>query len=197
METVAVSDNTIVVGAGLDDDNGFNAGSANVFERQAGSWVEVAKLMPSDPAPGDFLGALVAASGNTVVVWAHQDDDQDLVDSGSAYVFERVGNSWVDTTKLTASDGATGDFFRVSLTVSGNVLAVGALGHDGGDLASSGATYVFERLGGVWVEVAKLTAGDAATGDTFSGSVAASRNTLLVGARGDHLGNPGSAHVFQ
>jgi hypothetical protein len=50
---VAIDDNTIVVGARYDDDNGSNSGSAYVFSDNGTSWPQVAKLVPDDGAAGD------------------------------------------------------------------------------------------------------------------------------------------------
>ena len=83
---VALSGDTAVVGAFLDDDNGESSGSAYVFIRIAGVWTEQAKLLPADGASGDFFGRSVALDGNTAVIGAPHDDDNGG-NSGSAYVF--------------------------------------------------------------------------------------------------------------
>jgi len=88
--SVAVSGDTVVVAAPLDDDQGDRSGSAYVFERPAGGWSgtlsQAAKLLASDGASGYIFGNSVAVSGDTVVVGAPLDDDQGE-SSGSAYVF--------------------------------------------------------------------------------------------------------------
>ena len=58
------------------------------------SWAdEQAKLTASDGADFDQFGFSVSVSGDTAVVGASGDDD-DGIDSGSAYVFERIGTVW-------------------------------------------------------------------------------------------------------
>ena len=64
-------------------------------------------------------------------------------------------------TMLIASDAAAGDRFGLAIAISGNTAIVGAQIHDG----RAGAAYVFERMGGAWVEVAELTASDAGVGN--------------------------------
>ena len=69
--------------------------------------------------------------------------------------------SWGQVQKLTAgSDAGAGDFFGSAVSISGDVVVVGAyLNDDAG--ADSGSAYVFERnQGGAdnWGEVKKLTA---------------------------------------
>ena len=80
----AVSGNLAVIGAYSDDDNGQSSGSAYVFDVATGN--EMCKLTASDGAWGDEFGISVAIDDNTIVVGAHQDNDN-AIDAGSAYVF--------------------------------------------------------------------------------------------------------------
>ena len=64
--SVAISDNQIVVGTQGDDDNGSSSGSAYVFEKPSSGWAnmtQTAKLLPSDGARNDYFGNSVAISG--------------------------------------------------------------------------------------------------------------------------------------
>jgi len=81
-------------------------------------FIEEQKLTASDGAFADIFGDQVAASGSAVVVGARADDNL----KGSAYVFERQGGSWVETQKLTASDGSVFSFFGVSAAISGSTF---------------------------------------------------------------------------
>jgi len=82
--------------------------------------------------------------------------------------------------KLTAGDGAPQDGFGFSVAADADVAVIGAPGDD--DLGGgAGAAYVFERFGGTWAEVAKLTAADGAAGDLFGRSVAISPSYAVAG----------------
>src|SRR4030095_10897832 len=73
--SVAMSGDTIVVGASFDDTAaGLNAGSAYVYVRSGTTWSEQAHLLASDVAADDFFGGSVAISGDTIVVGAPVDD---------------------------------------------------------------------------------------------------------------------------
>ena len=86
--SVTISGETALVGARGDDDNGSNSGSAYIFEQQLdGTWSEFQKLTASDGANVDYFGRSVAISGDTALVDAYADDDNG-VDSGSAYVYD-------------------------------------------------------------------------------------------------------------
>ena len=190
--SVAFSGSTVVVGAWFDDIGGNpNQGSAYVFKRQGGAWVEAQKLTASDGTAGDNFGLSVAVSGSTIVVGAWLDDIGGNPDQGSAYVFNLQDGHWVETQKLTASDGAAGDNFGFSVAFSGSTVVVGAIGHNFGQ----GAAYVFNRQGGSCVETQKLTATDGAIGDSFGNSVAVSGSTVVVGSPGDDI-EKGSTYVF-
>src|SRR6266498_3967425 len=199
-ESVAISGETVVVGAQFDDDvAGDNQGSAYVFARSDGVWSQQQKLRASDAAVADSFGASVAISGETVVVGAIGDDGAAGRDQGSAYVFARSGGVWTQQQKLEASDAAANDLFGLSVAISGETVVVGAPFDAGAAGNSQGSAYVFARSGGVWSQQQKLEASDAALGDQFGFSVAVSAWTVEVGAHDDSgaAGRlQGSAYVF-
>ncbi|XYH97831.1 hypothetical protein ACMHYB_60445 [Sorangium sp. So ce1128] len=148
--SVAVSGDgsTAVVGAPGDDVAGNeNQGSAYVFVRSGTTWTEQAKLTASDGAAFDNSGRSVAVSGDgsTAVVGAPGDEVAGNPNQGSAYVFVRSGTTWTEQAKLTASDGAAGDDFGVSVAVSGDgsTAVVGASLDDVGGNSDQGSAYVF------------------------------------------------------
>ena len=195
--SVAIDGDTAIVGAVGDDDRGVTAGAVYVFQRLAGSWFFIDKLLASDGQALDTFGVFVEIDGDTAIVGADGDDDLGG-GSGSAYVFQRVGNAWNETAKLTASDGQAGDNFGRSVAIDGDTVIIGAYrddDHGGG----SGSAYVFQRVGNGWNETAKLTASDGQAGDNFGRSVAIDGDTAVVGAAGDddRGGDSGSAYVFE
>ena len=123
--SVAIDVNTIVVGAWGDDDNGERSGSAYVFTRSGTTWSQQTKLTASDGAARDQFGGSVAIAGDTIVVGAHQDDENGNR-SGSAYVFTRTETTWTQQAKLTASDGAADDIFGISVAIAGDTIVAGA-----------------------------------------------------------------------
>jgi predicted amidohydrolase len=195
---VSVSAETLVVGSPFDDTPaGRNAGSAYVFVRSGTEWALQQKLLPSDGAADDFFGISVSISGDTVVIGARLDDTAAGEDAGSAYVFVRSGTTWTEQQKLLAPDGAAGDSFGTSVSVSGDAVVVGAPVADTPGGVDAGAAYVFVRSGTTWSEQAKLLAPDGAAGDDFAFSAAMSADTVVVGAPSDDTPvGEGSAHVF-
>ena len=195
--SVSISGDYAIVGAWFDDDNGMDSGSAYIFERVAGTWVEQQKLLASDGQADDAFGAEVVISGNYAIVGAIYDDDNGS-SSGSAYVFERMAGTWVERQKLLASDGQAGDLFGAEVSISGDDAIVGAL-QDDDNGSASGSAYIFERVAGTWTQQQKLLASDGQAGDLFGAEVSISGDDAIIGAqRDDDNGiNSGSAYIFE
>ncbi|MFV1991644.1 MAG: FG-GAP repeat protein, partial [Acidimicrobiales bacterium] len=124
-QSVAISGNTLVVGAHLADDKGSASGSAYVFVRSGSTWIQRAELSGSDTTANDRFGVDVAISGKTIVVGADGDDDAGSW-SGSAYVFTRKGKNWSQQAKVKAKDAAAYDYFASSVAISGDSIVIGA-----------------------------------------------------------------------
>lgn len=165
--SLSISGDTAVVGAPSDDDGGTGSGSAYVFVRSSGVWSQQAKLVADDASPGDHFGRAVAVSADTIVVGART-DDAPSTESGSAYIFFRVGNTWTQQAKLVASDAAAFDHFGGSVALSGDTAIVGATGDDDGG-SFAGSAYVFVQNGAVWTQQAKLVS-SAPRADTLFGA---------------------------
>ena len=143
--SVATSDGIAVIGARDDDDNGSASGSAYVFEQQMdGTWQQTAKLTADDGASSDSFGYSVATSDGIAVIGARSDDDNGSA-SGSAYVFEQqTDGTWQQAAKLTADDGASGDYFGTSVATSDGIAVIGASGDDDNG-EYSGSAYASSR----------------------------------------------------
>ena len=152
------------------------------------------KLLPDDSATGDNFGISVALSGATAIVGAWYDNDNGS-ESGSAYLFDTITGTQI--AKLLPKDGAAGDFFGISVAISGNTAIVGAWGDDDNG-ADSGSAYLFDTTTGR--QLFKLLPDDGAATDLFGISVAISPDGLgaIVGAvwDDDNGTNSGSAYLF-
>ncbi|MCH8991952.1 MAG: FG-GAP repeat protein [Acidobacteria bacterium] len=194
--SVAISETTAIVGARANDDNGADSGSAYLFDMSdPANPVQLFKLLPEDGAADDLFGGSVAISETTVIVGALFDDDNG-VDSGSAYVFDTTTGTQI--AKLLPDDGAAGDTFAFKVAVDGDTVVVGSSANDDNG-ADSGSAYVFVRDGnGVWTQQAKLLPDDGQAGDFFGTRVSVSGDTAVVGAifDDDNGTDSGSAYIF-
>jgi Ca2+-binding RTX toxin-like protein len=194
---VAISDDTIVVGAILDDANGEGSGSAYIFRRASGVWFQEAKLTPSDPVAWDNFGDAVAVDGDTVVIGAPW-READPYSFGSAHVFEYNAGVWEETAALSPPYGVPdGSNFGWAVDVIGDTAFVLATyGDDDGPV--SGVAYEYIRSPDGWVEAASLTASDGGPLDAFGWSMATgdAGGTLAIGApQHDGLAQ-GAVYVF-
>jgi hypothetical protein len=150
---VAVYNDTVVVGAHLEDGDGTNvnppdnnalgeSGAVYVFQRDtAGVWTQQAYLKASNPGLGDFFGRSVAIHFDTIVVGAPYEDgsgtgvnptpNNNADQAGAAYVFVRNGNTWTPAGYLKASNTQSIDQFGASVAVYNSVIVVGAPLEDG------------------------------------------------------------------
>lgn len=159
---------------------------------------ETQKLFPTSPEDIDAFGWCVDIVGDVAAVGAIGEDDACPSDplncnSGVVYAYERQGDTWVESGRLTAGDAASGDQFGQDLSVWGNRIVVGA--HQKGP----GAAYVFVNNGSGWVEEQKLVGSDSLPTYHFGHSVSIVGDTILVGVMRDkHAGNDsGSAFRFE
>lgn len=152
--SVAISADTVVVGAYGEDSNGSSqsdnslnaAGAAYVFTRLGTIWTQQAFLKASNATAFNQFGYSVSLAGDTVVV-----GDPGTTGPGAAYVFARSsGGMWYQQDILNASNADFGDQFGYSVAVSGDTAVVGAHQEDSDGTSPSnnsardaGAAYVF------------------------------------------------------
>lgn len=192
--SVAVSGRTAVVGS----NNHGGTGAAYVFAAKGATWTERAKLTASDAADGSGFGFALGVSGRTIVVGDPVHAAGANTEQGAAYVFTLSGNRWVEQAKLTAADGAAGDFLGRSVAVSGDTVVAGAQFDDVDGKADQGSAYVYTRTRGRWTAPTKLVAPDGVASSLFGVAVSADRGTVAVGAGfadSDGLPDKGAAYV--
>ena len=178
-ESVAISGNTIVVGA--------QNGKAYVFVMPPGGWTDMTETAQLNPESGNGVGVQVSIDQNTIVVGVPTATVKGNDDQGAAYVFVEPPTGWATTSvpnaKLTASDGSYQDFFGLSVAVSENTIIVGAPFHHQND--GPGEVYVFEKPPAGWAnatQTAKLTRSKAGQYDEFGFAVSINGSTVVVGA---------------
>ncbi len=193
--SVAVEGGTIVVGSHLDDNPGTDTGSAYVFTRSGTIWSQQQKLTASDAAAEDKFGFSVSISNDTIVVGVYGDNSE----TGSAYVFTKIGPTWTWQQKLIASDAGAGDRFGYSVAIDNNSVIVGAYQADYSGRFDAGSAYVFTFDGQTWTQDAVLHASDPYNSDHFGSSVALDGNCAVIGAFEcdiNSIDNAGAAYVF-
>lgn len=148
---VAVSGDMLVVGASNEDSGttGVNStpdeaapdsGAAYVFIRTGSVWQQEAYLKASNPDTSDRFARTIAFDGNTIVMGAYGEDsstsgvnstaNNDALNSGAAYVFQKVNAMWAQTAYLKAGNPDIEDGFGFPVAVSGKTVVTGSSGED-------------------------------------------------------------------
>jgi hypothetical protein len=159
------------------------AGTGDVwtFTRSANGWQQQGTFLsqPANASPEAEFGSDMAlsANGDLAVINAAYDDDGSL---GSAYVFERSGDDWIELQKL-AVVNTYGSFAQsVAMSADGNTIVLA--GTQGG--TDDYAAWVFTRANGVWAQTAGPLVPSGQTGAGYAGgtiAVSGDGDTLLLG----------------
>jgi hypothetical protein len=202
---VSVSKNVIVVGVHFDATQGTNTGAAYVYRFDGQRWLEEQKLVSLNPMSEGWFGLEVSVSGDVAVVGAFAETvdlfQRPRTRSGTAYVFRYDGVRWNREQILVPYlDGHDNDIFGASVSISGDVILVGAnLTDDQG--VDSGAVYVFHynKAFGLWFQAQRLKASDAIPASEFGRAVSVSGGLAVIAAYRDNtLGfRSGKVYVFR
>jgi hypothetical protein len=163
-----------------------NQGCAYVFTGAGATWTLQQQIVPTDPAANDQFGRFVAIDADTVIAGAPYADISARTDQGAAYVFVRSGSTWTQQQKLTASDGAAGDYFGWGVAIDGDTALAAAPRNDA-QATNAGAAYVFVRSGSSWTQQQKLIPTQAAANDYAGGYYTTFMEAAAVALLGDTL----------
>ena len=185
---LAVDGDRLLVGA---PGSNVGRGGAYLFERVDGEWDQAFAFVPPEEADSDVrsVGAAVALSGDAVFLGAPSDTGP-----GAVIRFPAAGGPATRIASPTApgANRASPDRFGASLSLTGDLLFVGAPG-TGGD---QGAAYAFDPDFAAGASpTATLALDDSRGGDAFGTSLSASGASVLVGAPGANEG-AGTATLF-
>jgi hypothetical protein len=194
--SVALHGDHLIVGARGPSDGEGHPGSASIYRHNGSSWEEEATVSGSGGDGRDYFGYGVAIAEDLAVVGAIWDEENGEK-AGAAYAYRFDGAEWTQEQKLLAPDGAIGDWFGSSVSISGDTVLVGASWEDHG-AEDAGAAYVFRHDDSSWNQEEKLTAFDGGASDYFGTSVAICGDIAVIGAAGDNdMGDDsGSAYVY-
>jgi hypothetical protein len=162
-------------------------GAAYVYHRQGNSWVPGIKLkLPSD-TDNAWFGTQVATDGQWIVSGAPRSRDWQREVLGSAYIYRREDDVWMQQAVLQSPDMTAGDYFGSAVDISGDRMIIGAQGQ-----ADKGAAYIYQLINNQWSFEAKLICPDNLAVSTFGQKLAIDGNTALVA-------NPSNktAYVFE
>jgi len=138
--SVAVSGDTVVVGAPGEDSNATgvdgnqnnnsatNSGAVYVFVRDEVTWTQQAYLKQSSNQLFREFGRSVAIDGEILVAGGPSGRESFASGLGEANVFRRTGTNWTEQEVLRGSNTEPFDFFGFSIALSGDTAVVAAWG---------------------------------------------------------------------
>jgi hypothetical protein len=158
--------------------------------------------VPAAPtlASGDDYGLAVAVDGDTAVVGMPGEDLGTKADAGAVVILVRSSGLWSVQATLTASDAKASDRFGTSVSISGDLVAVGAPQADVLGTKDAGAAYLFRRSSGSWSQETKLVRATRLLNDRFGTAVAALGDFVAVGcplANAGGLTDSGEVSLFK
>ena len=204
--SVDVSGETVLIGAKGDDSSSptvSGAGSVYFFKRSGSTWSLQEKVPCPVPVEEASFGYSVALEDDLALVGCPYGQAALLrPHDGVVWPLKRSGADWSSQQPFVAADGAGDeDFFGGSVAFSGATAVVGAPRDDIDVVSNAGSAYIFTSALDVWTQQAKLTApaSERSDQDQFGHAVAASGDTVLVGAHSatiDGVDDSGATYVF-
>lgn len=144
---------------------------------------------------GAAFGSSTSISGTLAAVGAPEDETAGI-STGAVYLMRHDAMSgWAEEDRLAPSVQDPGARFGGGVSVSGDVVAVGAPNADA-SAVDGGAVYVYRFDGANWIEEQVLAPQALRGGDEFGFSVALSGGVLAVAAPGHQFGE-GAVYVYR
>lgn len=188
--SVSVFGDRLIVGAINDETSLGETGAAYIYKFDTNNWVLEEKLESPDLTFNASFGYKVDLYNNTAFVSAIRDNN-----SGAVYVFELVGEKWVQTAKLVSSDIQTSDNFGYSISAYKDEIIVSNNRQDGAD---RNYAYVFKKENNNWNETMKLITSEGSGTRGYKVSLYDDRIALADARYFDNIsGVDGATYIFK
>eukprot|EP00002_Diphylleia_rotans_P027122 TRINITY_DN5426_c0_g1_i5.p1 TRINITY_DN5426_c0_g1~~TRINITY_DN5426_c0_g1_i5.p1 ORF type:complete len:383 (-),score=57.37 TRINITY_DN5426_c0_g1_i5:19-1167(-) len=127
--SVHLNDQYVIIGrpTGINAGYASHAGAVYFYSRTQSEWRLEVIAEAYDKSNVDLFGCSLSTSGKYVAIGAYGADSGSIMDAGAAYIFRYDGVSWTFDTKLTSSTQTYGEYFGISISMSGNHTLVGTL----------------------------------------------------------------------
>jgi|GEM_PF-3275940 len=175
---LALSGDTLLVGAPLDDEAGHNAGAAYFLEYEGDGFTEVAKFVPPSSEYGQEFGQAVDIDGDLAVVGSS--DHQMAFAAGAGFLYRRGPGGWALEDTLFADEPVHAEQLGTTVAVEGERVVLGAPG----TTFYPGRVLVFEKGPAGWEEVQELAAPTDFATRNFGRRVLLAGDRMVVSAAG-------------
>lgn len=195
---VKIFKNTLVVGAFGDRRNGFQSGTAYVFEKNSGgqnNWGQVTELRPLTVAQEDRFGYSVGISDGLIAIGS----DQRNLGNGAVYLYsENAGgqSNWGLVEEINNPAPERFLKFGHSIDLSDNRIIVGAPDNASGFFGATGGSFLFTYQGSTSSLKLELQDSEGDSFDQFGSALAIANDLIVVGARAADENGTGSGSSF-
>lgn len=181
--SVAISSSKDIAVVGAYEQNGV--GAAFVFNASTGKLIT--SLSSPNARTNGFFGLSVAISGDNALIGA-PGEIVTYTDAGHAYLFNAMSGALLDT--FASLNSQTDGFFGWSVSISGNLVVIGAPGEIANGNPSAGKTYLINTKTDSFTT---LTSPNVQRDGEFGWSVSVLGKLALVGAPNETVGGDSSA----
>ncbi len=181
--STATNGNWAFSGAPSDDDVSNSSGSVTVMKKEAGQWEFFKKIY--SPLGDDYanFGQAIDADANSLVVGASQTDRDGYYNVGQVYIYDiyDIENGYTNTTIIECPDKVHNQYFGASVSIDGNVLAIGAPGDDT-KATDAGIIYMYLKQNNKWALHTKFYGVGGEANDNFGYAIDLKLPVMIVGA---------------
>lgn len=168
-------------------------GAVNVYNFDGEDWNATDQIISLGSSSSDEFGHSLAQTEDFIFIGAPGTQTDNSLE-GEVHVYEFDGISWVENSRISASDGHRFSSFGYSLSANNDRLLVGAIGMEGMN-GNTGAVYEFQYNGQQWVETVKIEVANGIAVTQFGYSLAMNEDTVLIGSYNNGV-EPGLAIIF-
>ena len=153
---VSISSDGTYATVGAQNENS-GQGAAYVFIRSGTSWTQQQKITePTRENTARFGAAAKLNDAGDVLMCSSPLSDEAVGNAGAAFIFTRSGTTWSYSTYVAGSDAGGSDYAggtgsganqqnASDINADGDLIVLGAYGHNTGGVGNSGAAYIFKK----------------------------------------------------
>ena len=188
--------NVVAIGAQFNDGNGDRSGHVRVYGWNGTAWNQLGDDIDGEKKYDNSGNSVsISGDGNVVAIGASHSDGKGL-DAGHVRVYQWDGTAW-DQLGDDIDGEALGDLsgYSVSLSETGNVVAIGASHNDGSGI-DAGHVRVYQWDGTAWVQLGDDIDGEAEDDRSgYSVSLSNDGNVVAIGAQFNDGNGDKAGHV--
>lgn len=188
----------LIVGAPLHEHEGFIAGAAFVYHKDASTsmWQEAAILVSDVAGDLDYFGSSIAIGDDRIIIGSPGNDERGS-NAGAVFVFAEPELGWALQERISAPDAGPGDRCGSNVATFEDKVLVGCP-YGFGSSIQSGTAYLFRLAGTTYVLEHKFNPPSEDVGQLFGSAVGISEKGVFIGAPGPSTEYPdGAVHIFR